>query len=113
MFNIDWEPFNGMAHRPWLMFLGLIFCIIAWAAGLFCVSSLATMSPLRMKPHSSKPVSSLTKQVKMNCIFLHLLAKSILLIPILITIATSIILDFYAMVKPTAYGYLMQDIFIQ
>ena len=35
MFNIDWEPFNGMAHRPWLMFFGLIFCIIAWAAGLF------------------------------------------------------------------------------
>ena len=40
MFNIDWEPFNGMAHRPWLMFLGLIFCIIAWAAGLFlCIFS--------------------------------------------------------------------------
>ncbi len=35
MFNIDWEPFNGMAHRPWLMFFGLIFCIIAWVAGLF------------------------------------------------------------------------------
>jgi uncharacterized membrane protein len=34
-FNIDWKPFNGMAHRPWLMFFGLIFCIIAWAAGLF------------------------------------------------------------------------------
>ena len=40
MFNIDWEPFNGMAHRPWLMFLGLIFCIIGWAAGLFlCIFS--------------------------------------------------------------------------
>lgn len=38
MFNIDWEPFNGMAHRPWLMFFGLILCIIAWVAGLFlCV----------------------------------------------------------------------------
>lgn len=35
MFNINWEPFNGMAHRPWLMFWGLIFCIIAWGAGLF------------------------------------------------------------------------------
>ncbi len=34
MFNMDWEPFNGMAHRPWLMFFGLIFSIIAWAAGL-------------------------------------------------------------------------------
>ena len=40
MFNIDWEPFNGMAHRPWLMFFGLIFCIITWAAGLFlCIFS--------------------------------------------------------------------------
>ena len=40
MFNIDWEPFNGIAHRPWLMFFGLIFCIIAWAAGLFlCIFS--------------------------------------------------------------------------
>ena len=38
MFNIDWEPFNGMAHRPWLMFFGLILCIIAWVAVLFlCV----------------------------------------------------------------------------
>ena len=35
MFNIDWEPFNGIAHRPWLMFWGLIFSIIAWVAGLF------------------------------------------------------------------------------
>lgn len=34
MFNIDWEPFNGMAHRPWLMFFGQIFCIIAWTVGL-------------------------------------------------------------------------------
>ena len=34
MFNIDWEPFNGMAHRPWLMFFGLIFSIIAWVTGL-------------------------------------------------------------------------------
>ena len=34
MFNIDWKPFNGMAHRPWLMFFGLIFSMIAWAAGL-------------------------------------------------------------------------------
>jgi len=40
MFNIDWEPFNGMAHRPWLTFFGLIFCIIAWMAGLFiCIFS--------------------------------------------------------------------------
>lgn len=34
MLNIDWDPFNGMAHRPWLMFFGLIFSIIAWIAGL-------------------------------------------------------------------------------
>ena len=40
MFNIDWEPFNGMAHRPWLMFFGLIFCIIGWATLLFlCIFS--------------------------------------------------------------------------
>ncbi len=34
MFNIDWKPFNGMAHRPWLMFFGLILSIIAWATML-------------------------------------------------------------------------------
>ena len=34
MFNIDWEPFNGIPHRPWLMFFGLIFSIIAWVAML-------------------------------------------------------------------------------
>lgn len=29
-----------MAHRPWLMFFGLIFCMTAWAAGLFlCIFS--------------------------------------------------------------------------
>lgn len=40
MFNIDWEPFNGMAHRPWLMFIGLILTIIAWTAMLFmCIFS--------------------------------------------------------------------------
>lgn len=31
MFNIDWEPFNGMAPRPWLTFWGLILSIAAFA----------------------------------------------------------------------------------
>ena len=40
MFNMDWEPFNGMAHRPWLMFWGLILCIIAWSAGIvLCIAA--------------------------------------------------------------------------
>lgn len=41
IFNIDWEPFNGMAHRPWLMFFGHIICIFIWLAGLIllCISS--------------------------------------------------------------------------
>lgn len=40
MFNIGWEPFNGMAHRPWLMFIGLILSIIAWAVMLgLCIIS--------------------------------------------------------------------------
>lgn len=34
VFNKDWEPFNGMAHRPWLMFFGQIICILIWLAGL-------------------------------------------------------------------------------
>ena len=29
----DWEPFNGMAKQPWLMFWGLMFAILAWMAG--------------------------------------------------------------------------------
>ena len=41
VFNKDWEPFNGMAHRPWLMFFGQIICITIWLAGiiLLCISS--------------------------------------------------------------------------
>ncbi len=40
MFNIEWEPFNGLTRRPWLMFFGLIFCIIVWAAALLlCIFS--------------------------------------------------------------------------
>lgn len=40
MFKADWAPFNGMAHRPWLMFWGLILCIAAWAAGLgLCIAA--------------------------------------------------------------------------
>lgn len=31
--HFDWEPFNGMAHRPWLLFWGLIFTITVWAVG--------------------------------------------------------------------------------
>jgi len=31
VFNIDWEPFNGMARRPWLEFWGLILSIAAFA----------------------------------------------------------------------------------
>lgn len=38
MFRIDWEPFNGMAHRPWLMFWGLILSVVLWTVMLLlCV----------------------------------------------------------------------------
>jgi len=46
MFNIDWEPFNGMAHRPWLMFFGLLLSIIAWTTMLFiCIFVGYTITP--------------------------------------------------------------------